>query len=300
VDLEKKFSDFLKQENLAGKKILLGVSGGVDSRVLLKIASKIIDQDDLAVFHLDHCVREKSGNDLKFVQDLCSKKKIKFYGAKVNKIPEKNKEAYWREARRKVAEKAKDDFSAVRILTAHHATDLAETMIFRLTKGAGMLGLSPFYVSTKPFWDVPKIEIEVYASSNGLDFVEDETNDDVKFQRNLIRKNVLPELRKITPNLEAVFVRESVVFGELVKFVNEELKRGYGKYLDNKHFPLDKFLKLPSFLQQEFLRKIAKKTPSFSEVADCLKWLRGEPKGNSKKEVGGMELRVEKGEVVWK
>ena len=299
MNLEKLFLDFLTREKLEGKKLILAVSGGVDSRVLLEVTSRLIVPELLAVFHLDHGSRKSSTKDFEFVQKICSEKKIRFYGGKLSKIPDSNKEAFWRQAREQAANKAKEEFGADRVLTAHHATDLAETIIFRLVKGSGMLGLSPFYLATKPFWNVPKLELEIYASKHGIEHVEDETNDDISIQRNLIRQRVLPELRKITPNLEAVFTRESVLFGELIKFVNQELQRGYSSYLEKKSIPLRKFLGLPSFLQQEFLRKVAEKTPSFSEVEDCLKWLRGSPAGNSKKEVGGVELRVEKGEVVW-
>ena len=275
------------------------VSGGVDSRVLLDVASQVVPVSLLAVFHMDHGSRCSSARDASFVQEVCSKKGIRFYGARISSFPEKNKEAFWREARIKATEKARKDFGAERILTAHHATDLAETMIFRLVKGSGMLGLRPFYFAAKPFWNVAKLELEIYASKHHIEYVEDETNNDLDIQRNLIRHKVLPELRKITPNLEAVFVRESVLFGELITFVNEELQRGYGAHLEKKSISLKKFLGLPSFLQQEFLRKVAAKTPSFSEVEDCLRWLRGNPLGNSKKSIGDVELRLEKGEVVW-
>lgn len=299
MDLEKLFSEFLVREGLKDKKLLLAVSGGVDSRVLLDVASRIVDPDLLAVFHLDHGSRKSATKDFSFVQEVCTEKRIKFYGAQLNKIPEQNREAFWRDARAQASEKSREDFGAERILTAHHATDLAETVIFRLTKGSGMMGLSPFYLATKPFWNVPKLDLEIYASKHGIQYVEDETNNDLDIQRNLIRHKVLPELRKITPNLEAVFVRESVVFGELIKFVNEELQRGYGSQLEKKKIALKKFLGLPSFLQQEFLRKVAAKTPSYAEVQDCLRWLRGTPTGNSKKVLGGVELCLVGGEVVW-
>ncbi len=297
--LEITFTDFLKREKLTGKKLLLAVSGGVDSTVLLEVATKTVPAKLLAVFHLDHGARAQAKHDFLFVQKMCSIKGVKFYGERLTKLPAKNREDFWRGKRQKLSQKAQKDFGAVRILTVHHATDLVETMLFRLTKGCGVGGLSPFDTSTKPFWNVPKSEIEKYAKTNKLKFVTDESNTDTKYERNLIRHKVIPQLRRITPNLEKVFVTESEIFGETAKFVAQHVGTCHGMSLQRRNITLTEFLALPIILQAEFLRHIAKNTPSFDETSDCLKWLHNDPKGSSTKRIGGTVLKVKEKKMWW-
>jgi len=297
MDLEKTFTDFLKREKLEDQKLLVAVSGGVDSRVLLEVVNKFCVQDNVAVFHLDHGTRKKSATDCVFVKNLCAKKGIQFFSDQLSNQPEKNKENSWRDSRRAATKGVAEKWGAKRILTAHHATDLVETMIYRMTKGAGIDGMAPFDVSTKPFWRVPKSEIEEYARKHDLKFVVDESNRLNDFERNLIRNKVLPELRKITPNLEKVFVKNFEIFRDTKDFLDGELdERVPGKESPIK---LKDFFALPAILQKEFLRKIARKTSSSSEIEDALKWLLNEPKGRSEKVVGGTKLEILEGEIVY-
>ncbi len=304
MSLEKLFIEFLKRENLAEKKILLAISGGIDSMVLLDTACKTVDPKHIAVFHLDHGARKQSRKDSEFVQKACTRPRsgvgspmnISFYGDKLDTVPSKNKEKSWRDERNTRSQDAAKHFGAKRILTAHHATDLVETMIFRLTKGTGLAGLSPFDITTKPFWNIPRSEIEAYAKKYKIKFVEDKSNNDIELERNLIRHKVVPHLRKITPNLEKVFVTEAEIFSETAKFVQLEMQR----HLKSRNIALEVFLGLHTILQKEFLRHIAKKTPSASEVDDCLKWICGKPKGNSIKSIGGTPLKIVSQKLTWK
>ncbi len=295
MDLEKQCTDFLTRENLVGKKLLLAISGGIDSMTLFDVVLKKVEAKYVTVFHLDHGVRKQSKKDAEFVQKQCQKHDCTFYGEMLDISPTKNKEKNWRDERNKRAERIAKQCGAERILTAHHATDLVETMIFRLTKGTGLAGLSPFDISTKPFWNVPRSEIETYAKKNKLKFVEDTSNDDIEFERNLIRHKVVPHLRKITPNLEKVFVTEAEIFSETAKFVQLEMKR----HLQSKNIALEVLRELHPILQKEFLRHIASKIPSSSEVEDCLKWINGKPRGNSIKSIGGTALKIVGGKLVW-
>lgn len=289
--MEKVFTKFLEDQNLVNQRLLLMVSGGVDSMVLLDVARKVIDKKNILVFHLDHNFRDSSSDDAIFVQNICSKMSIEFQTEKLGENTLSNQENNGRKARKKYSQIAAEKFGAVRILTAHHATDLVETMIFRLTKGCGVDGLSPFDTTTKPFWQIPKSELIKYAKAQRIEWHEDLSNNDVSFERNLIRKEVLPVLRKITPNLEKVFVRESQIFSETQKFIT--------KSMDTNHqqIALETFHDLPKTLQQEWLRKIAKKTPSASEIEDALRWLNNHPEGNSHKAVGGTELFINHGKI---
>lgn len=294
MSIEEKFQQFIIAQDYLDQKICLMVSGGVDSMVLLDIAVKAVDPKNIVVFHLDHNVRDDSQYDLKFVHKTCSTLGVKFYEKTLSADHEnQNVEAHWRKLRKKHVNEAATDFGAKTILTAHHATDLVETMIFRLTKGCGINGLSPFDKTTKPFWDIPKSELIKYATENQLEWKEDSSNNNTDFERNLIRQEVLPHLRKITPNLEKVFVNESKIFEETQDLLDQLV------VIQENKIELKSFLKAPKAIQREFLRKISKKTPSFSEIEDGLKWLKGNPQGNSQKEIGKTKLRIVKGDIVW-
>jgi len=278
------FTDFLSAEGLENKKVLLMISGGVDSMVLLDVAQKLMAPEQIAVFHLDHQVRNNSQEDFIFVQKNCSKHGIKFYGTTLQL--DCGSEATWRTARQTESAKAATDFEAARILTGHHATDLVETMIFRLSKGAGPNGLSPFNTKTKPFWRIPKSEIIAYAKTHNLEWHSDPTNEDTKYRRNLIRKEILPALREITPNLEKVFVQESQLFDEVDQFLQKSTPA------IDKPLPLKEFLTLDPAIQKTWLRQISGTIPSLSEIDDCRKWLHGSPEGKTQKKIGHKTLII--------
>ena len=282
--LHKTFQEFLETEGLVQKKVLLMVSGGVDSMVLLDVAQKTVNCEQLAVFHLDHKIRSNSQEDFIFVQNICSVLGINFYG---KTLPlNSGSEAKWRTARQKYSSEVSEEFGADRILTGHHATDLVETMIFRLSKGAGPNGLSPFNIHTKPFWKVPKSELISYAEENNLEWHTDPTNEDTKYRRNLIRKEILPALREITPNLEKVFVQESQLFDEVDQFLQKSTPSL------TEPLPLIEFLALEPAIQKTWLRRMSGTLPSLSEIEDCLRWLHGKPEGKSQKKMGLKTLTI--------
>ena len=289
LDLNKIFKKFLRNEKLENQKLLLMVSGGVDSMVLLHVAKQLIDRELLAVFHLDHQVRTDSREDFIFVQKNCSKLNIKFYGESVRL--DSNSEADWRTCRQNLSQKAAEDFGAKHILTGHHATDLVETMIFRLAKGAGPNGLAPFNTHTKPFWQIPKTALVEHAEAHKLSWQEDPTNQDTKYRRNLIRHQILPALREITPNLEKVFVHESQLFDEVDDFLQQSVPP-----IDEPLWLTD-FLALHPAIQKTWLRQISGEMPSLSEIEDCLRWLRGSPEGNSEKGIGKTTLLLKNGQI---
>ena len=139
------------------------------------------------------------------------------------------------------------------------------------------------------------MELIEYAEKNNLEWNEDETNNKLVHERNLIRLNVLPELRKITPNIEKVFVRESQIFAGITDYLNKEV---YEKAM-KKEILLKEFLQLPFILQTELLREISRDIPSMSEVEDCLKWIQNNPQGGSKKTIGRIGLKLDKGVLKW-
>ena len=292
MDLEKIVREFLEREDTSGENIGVAVSGGVDSMVLLDLVAKNYDAGKIFVLHVNHGTRSTCDSEQYQVEEMCKTLGYRFLCKNLVNKPEKNLECSWRNERREFFEEVKKEHNLDRVLTAHHASDLVETMIWRLTKGCGVSGLAPFDISTKPLWEVPKSDILKYASTYNLTWSEDESNLNTNFERNRIRNEVIPILRTITPNLEQVYVREAKHFSEVSNMIESHLP-------NLEPVELKKFLEWSPTIQTEFLRRICKKTPSSDELADCMRWLKGNPKGMTQKNLRNTVIRYEKGKLLF-
>lgn len=287
------FRDFLDRENLWHQKILLAVSGGLDSRVLFDVAVRVFDPQRIAVVHVDHGVRVSSVEDLAFVQQLCLEKNVVFFPFRINEVPVSNKESFWREQRQIFYSLALQKFGANLVLTAHHASDFVETVFFRLSKGSGLSAFMPFQKNTKPFFSLTKEDLLHYAQQHHLSWKHDETNDLSLYDRNLIRHEVVSVLRRINPSLEKVFLSESIVLSEISDFLDSHIDS-----LLKHPMSVSSFSVLHPALQKLWLRRVSESFPSFDDLSDCLRWLLGNPPGNSFKKLGNKTLRISSGIIL--
>ncbi len=204
------FLKHIESENLIKKrgKVLLAVSGGVDSVVM----AHLFHQAKLSfeILHCNFCLRGKeSEEDEKFVYDLGQK-----YGAKVivqrfdtKSFKEKTKlsiQMAARELRYKWFEEYRNNNNAELIAVAHHGDDAIETFFINLLRGTGVNGLSGYSLRNgriiRPLLFANKRGIINYARTEGLQWVEDKSNEDDKYIRNYIRNNIVPFFHKINPN----------------------------------------------------------------------------------------------------
>lgn len=171
------------------KRLVIAVSGGVDSVVLLHMLSK--QHEDLVVAHFDHGIRDDSAMDAAFVQGLA-----RHYGAVFETVREElGKQASEELARdrryaflREVAHRHNAP-----IATAHHADDSIETIAINVTRGTGWRGLAVLDSDiVRPLLDMSKAEIIAYASEHGLEWREDSTNMSDAYLRNRIRVKAQP------------------------------------------------------------------------------------------------------------
>lgn len=169
------------------KNIVVAVSGGVDSVVLLDYVSERWDKDNIIVAHFEHGIRDDSSEDLDFVNCLA-----KIYGLKFEfrrgRLGKKCSELKARQARYDFLRNTAAKYNAD-IVTAHHINDLAETIAINIHRGTGWRGLaclnSPNIV--RPFLSIDKNNILTYAMKNGLEWREDSTNSSDKYLRNSLR-----------------------------------------------------------------------------------------------------------------
>ncbi len=202
---------YIKLKNLREKfeknKLLIGVSGGLDSISLLHVLHALQSRlgYKLHVAHVNHGVRGKEAdNDAKFVVAKCKKLKIPCSNIKLKKIPVQASEATLRERRYEVLLKLKEKQKAPFVVVAHHRDDLLETRLMRLIQGTGITGLRAMNLLNdesilRPFIEVPRREIEKYAVTKHLKWRNDATNLDTKKLRNWIRRSWLGVLKRDHP-----------------------------------------------------------------------------------------------------
>ncbi len=182
------------------ERLLVGVSGGVDSVALLHALVKMGRKP--VVLHFDHGWRAESGDDARFVCELAEKLELKYIGGKMR--PTKtHREAEARAARYAFFAKTAKRLGIFDLVLAHHADDQVETFLMQLLRGSGAAGRGMDPTSRReglmlhrPWLGVWKREIAAYAKKQKLAWRDDATNADTRHRRNLIRRRVLPYLQK--------------------------------------------------------------------------------------------------------
>lgn len=206
---------FIKKRKLIQRsdKVLVAVSGGVDSMVLLHVLKEL--DYDISVAHMNFQLRgDASDQDETFVRDRCAHLKVSFASKKVDIESEKRENGLSTQmAARKLRYDWFDELchenGFTKIATAHHLNDSFETMLLNLVKGTGIKGLSGIPATNdkvvRPLLDNAKEDLTKYAKDEGIIWREDSSNADSKYQRNLIRNEVIPFLEKINPSLIETF-----------------------------------------------------------------------------------------------
>lgn len=202
-----KLRKFIEKEELllANDKILLAVSGGMDSMCMLHIFSKL--EYTIAVCHINHMLRgEESEQDALFVQKKCEELHIPFHLCKVDtqeKVDQLkgNLQEIAREIRYDHFDKLANTHLYTRIATAHNADDNAETFMMRAIDGAGLAGLKGIPIKNgkiiRPLIQCTRTEIEKFAQSHDISYRVDRSNQSLKYRRNQIRHQLMPTLLHI-------------------------------------------------------------------------------------------------------
>lgn len=174
---------------------VVAVSGGVDSMVLLDILRTIPDVR-LVVAHLDHGIREDAWQDRALVAATAEAYGLPF-DYKEAQLGPTTSEAAARAVRYAFLEEVRRKHNAQAIITAHHQDDVLETALLNLLRGTGRKGLSSLDSSdtlVRPLLHVPKQDIRAYAKAHDIQWREDSTNQDKRYLRNFVRRQLLTQL----------------------------------------------------------------------------------------------------------
>lgn len=212
-NIKEKFRSFFTERNLFQGKFLAAVSGGVDSVVLCELCRQLGLQFSIA--HCNFQLREEeSERDENFVKNLGEKYGVDVFVKKIDT------ETYAKEKKISIQEAArelrydwfinlKEEKSFSYTLLAHHADDNIETLLMNFFRGTGLQGLTAMPDENltekfilRPLLNVRRKEIIEFAKQNNLQWVEDSSNLSSKYTRNFFRNELLPEIKKIFPQVE--------------------------------------------------------------------------------------------------
>jgi len=218
----------------SGATIVVAVSGGADSTALLLAIEELKTRNklyvDVCVAHLDHGLRKSSSKDAKWVKELATRLGFRSVigRSKVAEDAEEssdNLEQAAREARYAFLERTAKKVSANYVLTAHTMDDQAETVLLRLMRGSagaglgGMESLRPLAKNSsiklaRPILWARRIETEDYCRLRRVDFLTDEMNDDQKFARVKVRKQLLPLMQSFNNRIVEALSRTAAQLRE--------------------------------------------------------------------------------------
>jgi tRNA(Ile)-lysidine synthase len=216
------------------KKICVAISGGVDSVALLhylKSQEKACGYF-LSAVHCEHGIRgEESVEDMRFVQEFCKGLGVELYVFKADCLLRAQQEkrsvetaarAFRMESFAQLIQDGKADF----IATAHHQDDEAETVLFRIARGAALAGAGGMSEKDgfliRPFLRWPKADILAYAKEQGLSYRVDKTNLQTEYTRNKLRLEIFPALENAVPGAMENFARFAALAAEDDEFLYEQ------------------------------------------------------------------------------
>jgi len=215
-----------KDSSLVDKKIVVALSGGVDSVVLLHFLNRHYPGNIRAV-HINHNLSKYSKEWSSFCENLCKKDNIKF---KSIDIIIKNSSNIEENARKKRYLSLTSEILNNEILcTAHHQEDQAETLLLQLFRGSGVAGLAAMPEKKiingsqlyRPFLNISKTQILDYASENKLNWVEDDSNQNIHFKRNLLRIEFVPKLSGVFNSLTKNIARSAKHQAEALELMHD-------------------------------------------------------------------------------
>ena len=216
------------------KTIIVAVSGGVDSMVLLHLLERY-SRATLIVAHVNHQLREESKEEEKFVRDYCEEHGLICEVAKwdVGATIQTNIEQEARKFRYAFFEQLVQKYQANYVATAHHGDDQIETILMRLVRGSSVRSLAGI-LSQREFTQesqlvrlllgIDKESIYQFAAQQGVTYREDASNDSLIYQRNRYRHQVIPLLKQENGELVSKVQQLSLQLQDMITVLEPQLQ----------------------------------------------------------------------------
>jgi len=281
-----RFLKYINEEQLFThqEKLLLGVSGGIDSVVLAHLTNRI--GNDFAIAHCNFNLRgDESDEDEVFVKEITKDYGVKYFSESfptADFAMEKgiSIEMAARELRYNWFEKTRKENGFDKVVVAHHLDDVLETFILNLSRGTGIRGLSGIKPKSgnvlRPMLFATRIEIEEYAQENELDFRFDSSNDDIHFRRNKVRHQILPLLEEMNPSFRGNLHRTiqnlaatENVYLEKIDDVRKQVLKNEGSWITIDKGKISQQQPLSVYLF-EMIKPFGFNSTSVEQIADSL------------------------------
>ena len=239
LGINEKISVFLKNN----KKILVACSGGRDSVFLVHLLHEVFIQyklplSELSIVHVNYHLRDEDSNlDESFVRSLAKKYSIGCNVLSASYDKHQGVQDWARRVRYDYFQKLHLEQNAI-VAVAHQLNDVAENILFRLTRGAsianliGMEELNSFI--WRPLLGIPRKTIDDFIKEFSLEYREDITNLSTKYTRNKIRLDILPKLESMYPNATERIVHTVMDASDIVDFAKEKLEKDLLSFKNDK------------------------------------------------------------------
>lgn len=247
------------------QRLLLAYSGGLDSRALLHMLCELRAQIgfELHAMYVHHGLSPNADDWARFCEETCAASDVPICVARVSIEPYKS--AGIEAAARLARYQALLDTDADLIVLAQHQDDQVETLLLQLLRGSGVKGLAamPMFDQERrllrPLLDVPREELHRYAIAHGLNWIEDESNLDRRYDRNFLRHEILPLIEARFKGAKQVLARTASHMAESALLLDElaeiDIARaGLSKHEIAQHLPLDPLRQLTQPRARNLLR----------------------------------------------
>lgn len=236
-DIFSAFADKLTKVVSPKSKLVLAFSGGIDSRVLLELMAQYSKQHkvDCVAVHVNHGLSSHANTWATLCLRWCRELDVPLYIENVELDLSKadSVEKLARDARYQALQKHISESDI--LVTGQHADDQLETFLLALKRGSGPKGLAAMPenkcfgegIIVRPLLDVSRKQIEQYANKQQLDWVEDESNQDTRFDRNFIRHQITPALTERWPSFTQSVRRSAHLCAEQEALLDELLQETF-------------------------------------------------------------------------
>ena len=304
-DLEARVSTVIRQHVRRGDRLVAGLSGGVDSMVLVDVLRSLRGRIGftLAAVHVNHQLNPAAGRWASFCRAWCKQHGVPLKVIKVKVAPGASIENAARIARYTALVSVPADF----IVLAHNLDDQAETLLLQLLRGAGVKGVSAMPVLRiedqssilRPLMEISRHEIEAHARARQLAWVEDDSNANIEFDRNFMRHRVLPVVAERFAAYRQTLLRASRNFAEAALLLDELAKA------DTEFTPLGlsiaaiRRLSVPRAknVVRHYLATSGVAMPNATRLTECVRQLQEAHTGRNAIDLGEHELRFYAGEL---
>ncbi|MFZ4619660.1 MAG: tRNA lysidine(34) synthetase TilS [Bacteroidota bacterium] len=267
----------------SGGHVIIAVSGGIDSMVLLDIFAKLQEplRLTLTAAHVNFQLRGKESDaDEVFVKRAADQYQIPLYIKRIDtgRSAKKRKRSIQetaRDIRYSFFDTLREKLNADCIVTAHHSGDNTETVLINLLRGSGIDGLAGIPMKRdsiiRPLLCADRAEVLNYAKANGIKFRNDSSNMKDDYTRNYLRNSVIPMLeQRINPSLNDTIRNTSTVLRSIADHLNIETDRAFKKVISNNEIILIPFGRYHQVIQQSVIHRLLNNLdiePTFSKIS---------------------------------